>query len=212
MIIYKAENQFNGKVYIGLTTTSIEERKKRHKTSMNTGSDTYFHNALRKYGWDNFSWEIIDTTDNIETLKEKEIYWIKQYRSYANFPNSNGYNLTLGGDGALGVVWSEERRLEKSKQTKEWYKNNGYSEEAKAKQAVAMREFYKNNPPPVNALIGEKNNNSKITDKERLEIHDLANCGLFKLKEIADIYSISLSLVSYYKNHFDKYAKNLLKA
>ena len=56
--------------------------------------DTKFGKAIKKYGWDNFTHEIIET--NIQTLedaKEREIYWIDYFDSY-----KNGYNSTIGGD------------------------------------------------------------------------------------------------------------------
>lgn len=56
--------------------------------------NTYFHNAIHKYGEDNFVFEQIDSANSQEELDEKERYWIKYY-------NSNnkqcGYNLDEGG-------------------------------------------------------------------------------------------------------------------
>ena len=43
---------------------------------------------LKKYGVENFSFEIIEETEDILT---REKYWINFYNSY-----SNGYNATLG--------------------------------------------------------------------------------------------------------------------
>jgi hypothetical protein len=53
----------------------------------------YLHRAMRKYGVDNFSINILDTADNINELKEKEMYYISKYDTYRS-----GYNLTTGGD------------------------------------------------------------------------------------------------------------------
>lgn len=109
-IIYKATNLINNKVYIGLNTTSLEARMYQHKSAFKSVNhnnyNSKFYRAIRKYGWDNFSWEIIDTSDCPEEIKEKEIYWIRKYDSYYN-----GYNSTLGGDGALGAVKTDEMRL-----------------------------------------------------------------------------------------------------
>lgn len=92
MIIYKATNLINKKVYIGLTTKSLKRRKQCHYTHIN--DNFKFHQALKKYNKNNFIWEEIDNASNIEELKEKEKYWIEKYDSY-----NNGYNSTLGGDG-----------------------------------------------------------------------------------------------------------------
>lgn len=95
MIIYKATNKINGKVYIGQSHKSLEERMRRHKND-STRQDSYFYRAIRKYGWENFSWEIIDTAKTDEELNQKEIYWIQYYESFDN--KEKGYNSTSGAD------------------------------------------------------------------------------------------------------------------
>jgi group I intron endonuclease len=94
MIIYKVTNKINNKVYIGQTTLSLDERRKYHyKESRRKNDTTYFHNALNKYHYEDFVWEILeDNIDNIDTLNEKEIYYISFYDTYFN-----GYNETTGG-------------------------------------------------------------------------------------------------------------------
>lgn len=97
-VIYKATNMVNGKVYIGLTTQGLKVRKRRHRGDALSGkSNLVFHIAIRKYGWDNFKWEIIDTAERADELNDKEVYWISYYDSYRN-----GYNSTLGGEGISG--------------------------------------------------------------------------------------------------------------
>lgn len=85
--IYKITNLLNGKIYIG-QSINPENRWKQHQYS-----DSIIGNAIRKYGIENFSFEIIE--DNIENYNEREIFWI-------NFYNSDnkkfGYNLTSGGE------------------------------------------------------------------------------------------------------------------
>ena len=91
--IYKITNQLNGKVYIG-QSVNIEQRWKRHKQEVKNGNKTYkLYNAIRKYGIENFSFEVLEECLRDE-LNEKEIYYIKKYNSYCN-----GYNSTLGGQG-----------------------------------------------------------------------------------------------------------------
>lgn len=50
-----------------------------------------FHQALRKYGEENFEWIILEECDDT-LLNEREIYWIKEKDTY-----NNGYNETRGG-------------------------------------------------------------------------------------------------------------------
>lgn len=80
IIIYKATNNINGKIYIGQTIHSLEYRKKQHENSINTkhSQKRAFVKAIKKYGKENFSWEIID--DSAKTLEELdllEIYYIE---------------------------------------------------------------------------------------------------------------------------------------
>ncbi len=102
-IIYKATNCINKKLYIGKTVRELQVRTNRHfQDAFFTDSNTFFHRAIRKYGRENFTWEIIDQAEDKEELNEKEKYWIQHYNSFIKFENSNGYNMTIGGDGASG--------------------------------------------------------------------------------------------------------------
>lgn len=116
-IIYKATNLVNGKVYIGLTTTSLNHRRKCHlNNAFKYNSHFYFYIALRKYGKENFSWEIIDEADmerNNETLALKEIYWIAYYDCFNN--SNKGYNQQPGG--GTGVL-DENASLKKKQSLK----------------------------------------------------------------------------------------------
>ena len=98
MIIYKATNTVNGKVYIGKTINKMRDRQKCHKSMSLNGSQNYFHRAIRKHGWDSFTWQVIDTAETEEELNEKEKHWIAYYNSFG----TGGYNMTIGGDGQSG--------------------------------------------------------------------------------------------------------------
>lgn len=102
MIIYKATNKINGKVYIGKTIYSLNKRMSVHVCS----KVGYFSHALRKYGLQSFDISIIDAAQSEEILNEKEIYWIKTFNCRA----PNGYNLTDGGEGTSGRIVSEETK------------------------------------------------------------------------------------------------------
>lgn len=92
-IIYKYTNLINGKVYIGQTTQTLQKRDKKHMSQIK--DDTYFHRALKKYGRENFSLEIIEDNIPFSRLDEREKYYIKIYDSLAI--TGKGYNLTIGG-------------------------------------------------------------------------------------------------------------------
>ena len=117
-IIYKSTNKVNKKVYIGLTTLSLNKRKKKHKQDADTHRyNSYFHSAIRKYGWDNFKWEVIDKHNVFNVLQKLERLYVIKYESNNRFW---GYNLTEGGEGSKGLKHTEKSKtkMRKSK-TKE---------------------------------------------------------------------------------------------
>jgi len=105
-IIYKATNKINGKMYIGQTVKSLNRRISRHIGNALNNRDTYyFHKAIRKYGIDNFKWEIVKECDSLEELNKAEIKMIKKYNTF-----NNGYNLNLGGGSNNGFRHTEETK------------------------------------------------------------------------------------------------------
>lgn len=93
--IYKVTNKVNGKSYIGQTRYTVEFRWRQHQHKKD---NTYFHNAIHKYGIENFTVETLEEC-NIEDLDSKEIYYIAKYDTF-----NSGYNLTIGGEGKRKVV------------------------------------------------------------------------------------------------------------
>lgn len=93
--IYKFLNPITNKVYIG-QSIDIRSRYQAHKSNhLNPNYinyNAYFYKALRKYGFENFNFEIIEECES-SLLDEREKYWINYYNSY-----NNGYNMTKGGD------------------------------------------------------------------------------------------------------------------
>lgn len=121
MIVYTATNKINEKQYIGYTTKTLEERKRSHLSKAKSLSGKHyfylFQQAIRKYGIDNFHWEVLENCNSIEECCNKEIYYINKY----NTISPNGYNLTKGGNGG---VQSEETKLKISKSLKTYWDNN----------------------------------------------------------------------------------------
>ena len=91
--IYKFENLINHKKYIG-QSIDLETRYYKHKYHYEKKDlNKRLYQAFWKYGWDNFSYEIIEYCSP-EELDEKEIHYIQFYDSY-----NHGYNATKGGQG-----------------------------------------------------------------------------------------------------------------
>lgn len=92
MFVYKITNQANGKVYIGQSIRPVEQRFKRHiSDAINNILDTHFARAIRKWGKENFTVEVIDKADSQDELNIKEQFWIRQYQST---DSTKGYNET----------------------------------------------------------------------------------------------------------------------
>lgn len=91
-LIYKAICP-NGKYYIGQTIQVFSERIRCHEKDSFRYKNIKFYNALRKYGFENFKWEIVEDNIPSEFLNIKECEYIQIFNSYRN-----GYNSTLGGD------------------------------------------------------------------------------------------------------------------
>lgn len=84
--IYKHTNKTNGKCYIGQTKNiKMRWRPDKYKYCRK------FYNAILKYGWDNFTHEIIKLC-NENNVDYWESFYIKLYNSV-----NNGYNLESGG-------------------------------------------------------------------------------------------------------------------
>lgn len=97
-IIYCVTNDANNKSYIG-QAIDFERRKNQHiYYAKNNKDNTYFHRAIRKYGIDNFKWEILCECSSKDELDKKEQYYIKEL----NTKSPTGYNLTDGGYGNSG--------------------------------------------------------------------------------------------------------------
>lgn len=92
--LYKITNKINGKCYVG-QSVNILVRWRQHLTQpFNKKSNSYnnlLYRAIRKYGVNNFVFEIIELCD-VSELNEKEIYYIGKFNAY-----ESGYNMTIGG-------------------------------------------------------------------------------------------------------------------
>lgn len=103
-IVYCHTNKLNGKCYVGVTCKTMEARWGAHvRASKRKHSGLMFLRALEKYGTSDDVWEhkILETAETFEVAKELEKKWISLLCSYAFDENSNGYNMTRGGDGTL---------------------------------------------------------------------------------------------------------------
>lgn len=101
--VYKHTCKINNKSYIGWCNRNPKYRwgKNGNNYLVKTITGNYTHkkfaNAILKYGWDNFTHEILCSNLTYQEVIRKEQELIEKYDSFYN-----GYNSTLGGEGSLG--------------------------------------------------------------------------------------------------------------
>lgn len=81
----------SGRHYVGQTKQPLEERWRKGNGYK---SCTLLNKAIQKYGWDNFTHEILAICEDEKSADELEKYFIQFYNCIA----PNGYNLDLGGN------------------------------------------------------------------------------------------------------------------
>lgn len=114
MLIYLARNTVNGKCYVGQTARTLSRRMIEHKCHSGRGEQLLYR-AIRKYGWEAFSWEVLEYCDEAD-IDMSERFWINCYGSMT----PKGYNLKGGG-----------------------HNNHSYSDEARAKISRSKKESLK---------------------------------------------------------------------
>lgn len=133
MIIYKITNKLNGKIYVGQTVRSMEERWTEH--CKKTSDCMAISHAIQKYGKENFTIECVCVANSIEELNKKEQEFIEEFNSM----KPSGYNLTSGG---LNFIRSEESNR-KNSESQKGEKNHNFGKKAplevRAKMAASRR-------------------------------------------------------------------------
>ena len=127
MIIYKTTNLLNNKIYIG----QFNGKQKSY-----IGGGKYFKRAVKKYGKENFKFEIIIEGDfNRVLTDELEVHYIQLYNS--RNPEV-GYNIAPGGGGRIAYTLSKEHK-DKISNSLKGIKRKPCSEEQKRKISNANK-------------------------------------------------------------------------
>lgn len=147
--IYLLRNLINGKIYVG---KSVNVRKRMYQHSKpeiyhKHTKESPIVRAIKKYGFENFSIEILETftgESKKQDIIESEIFWIKKMQS--NDPNI-GYNLLLGGTDWTGYSHSDETKQILSQKASERYQgvNNpmfgkNHTKESKEKISINRKK------------------------------------------------------------------------
>ena len=147
MVIYYIKNLVNGKGYVGQHCGDADGRWRQHlRESLNLENERPLYLAMRKYGLENFEYEVLEEIPlelGQRELDLREIYWIHHKNTYVG--NKNGYNLTLGGGGNLSAFF---KKTEVGKDKFNWgqYDKEGnlikiWSSALEAAAALKINEF-----------------------------------------------------------------------
>lgn len=215
--VYKITNLVNGKIYVG-KTSDVDKRLSRHlkiAESKEEKAYQYLHRSINKYGADNFVIQVLEDKLIEADAFKREKFWIKQLNSK---DPSVGMNLTDGGEGAAGLEWSEESRLNISGSNNHNF-GKPLLEETKEKLSIANsgedNPFYgKHHSDEVVDFLrnrsvseeiknkisegcrGEQQWNSKFSDNDILEIRSKWESGQYTQTELAKQYGVKPNTVS----------------
>jgi len=245
--IYLLTNKLNGKKYVG-QSVDVNKRWKEHiAIAINPKSRKYaIHNAIAKYGQDNFSWEILHYCSSFDESNILETKLIKEHNCLHPF----GYNLNEGGNSHVPCDAVKEKIREKLKivgtfvgkkgkdhpsfgrkisqeqkenQSKMLSGDNGPNKKINSKIVVEIYQEYLNGESVKNLIkkynlarntilnilnkkswkedlknlpmADIKKYNSKLTEKEVIEIYNKYKSGECTQSKLAEKYNVSGSVI-----------------
>ena len=155
MRVYLLKNLVTGKGYVGQTIQPLHKRLADHIWTATTVNKEYkcaIHNAIAKYGIENFKIEVLQECSTQDELNSAEVHWIAVHSTLV----PKGYNLREGGGSrgkassetrlkmsaaAKGQIVSQETRLKIAAARK----GRKSTEETKLKMSLALKGKSKNN-------------------------------------------------------------------
>jgi group I intron endonuclease len=129
MLVYVITCRLNSKRYVGISSRS--DRFEKHCYNAQVGRKGALYNAIRKHGPDSFEYAVLRRCTNAKTAKKLECKYIAQL----NTRPPHGYNLTDGGDGAIGYKQSRKARLRRA----QWQRDRMRSVSLRARTSKALK-------------------------------------------------------------------------
>ena len=167
--IYVIENKIDDRLYVG-QTTQLANRENSHFAGKSGAK--FLNRAIFKHGSDKFEFVLLEKCITQSEADSREIYWIECLNSLV----PSGYNLTKGGGGVSGYLFSEQQREALSKSLKGIVR----SEETKKK----MSQSKLGTKNPMYGRSGEKSPNfgTKRSAETKANMSQRAK-ERFKIKE-----------------------------
>lgn len=153
----------NDMVYIGITSWKPE---KRWQNGRGYYKQSYFYNAIEKYGFNSFVHEILYSDLTKDEAEQKEIELIAKYQSNNR---EFGYNIANGGN-CIGTVSEEtKRKISKANMGNQYGKGHILSDEHKRKISEAMKGNQHTKglkmPEHVKRILFESRQNEEVRKK-----------------------------------------------
>jgi len=223
--VYITTNIINGKKYIG-------QKKYIKGWECYLGSGVHLKRAIKIYGKENFKIETLKVAYSKLELDTLEIEFIKEYNAVKD---SNYYNISIGGDGGIGLKGrhhSEKTRLEMSiarKGLNTWSKGVKMSKESvnksreskigthptkEAMERMSESKIGKNNPWFGKSHTKETKKKmsdyrTKLNKNQVLEVRNKYATGEYTYYKLAEEYPVSYATISNIINHKFQYNKTI---
>jgi len=196
MYIYKSTNNLTGKIYIGLSTMSVEESTNYY------GSGKLITRALKKYGKENFTKEIlIRDIEDRSKLALLEIDLIKEYKST---DRNIGYNISPGGD-----LNPDAQRVAIYKYNTDGELVNLYSSIQHAIEDGGEKNIYRKAQRDIRPIKGYWYSKLPLTSAEVIEKHsNYIKNRTDKFKRAAAIRFSDPDLAQFYRDNMRKVRLN----
>lgn len=187
--IYRIHNKINDKNYVGQAyVLSARATLDAHE------HNRHLMNSYAKYGRDNFEVLLVEECP-IDSLDEREIYWIASYKSY---DPKYGYNKTLGGSGIKftsetleAMRQSQLKRFEDPLEREKcgngrrgkipWNKGITMVESQKKDISITLKDYYDKHEHPMKGR--HHTEESKESNRKAHLRENLSEETLLKMKE-----------------------------
>lgn len=203
-VIYKHTSP-SGKVYIGQTCMNVWVRWLHNGKGYMR--NPIFWKAIQKYGWDNFTHEILLEGLSKSEANYAEIYLIKWYKLH-----NMSYNCTAGGDGTLGLTpwnkglkgwltpWNKGKHLSEETKTKISQHKRGHKYGPQSEEHI-RHKAEKRKVPIVQVDI-----NNPMIWKEWPSAKDVEDCLKFNRKNIGQsVTNRSIHAYGYFWFYADQF-------
>ena len=159
--VYIHTNNENGLKYVGITSRQPEAR---WRGGHGYRKQSVFWNAIVKYGWDNFTHEIVATGLTEEEAWQLEKALILKYDTTNRY---KGYNRSTGGEsGAKGVEKTEKNKKATSAALKRLWSDEGF----KARHRTATQAM--NKLPEIRRKRSEHQKGRTLSEETRRKISE----------------------------------------